>query len=191
MKSIFNLYIYCQIIKSHHHKSIRGFTLVETLTIFVMIGILSAIAIPSWLSFVRIRYLNTAQDDIYQAMRQAQSQAKKEKSTWQASFREQSGSGRVEWAVHPATVSPANAVWNSLEPDVRLDEETTLQIVDGVRQIQFDYLGSVRKPPLGKITLSSKYGGKAKRCVIVSTILGAIRKEKEKRTANSSDDYCY
>ncbi|WP_225977398.1 Tfp pilus assembly protein FimT/FimU [Nostoc sp. CENA543] len=154
-----------------------------------MIGILSAIAIPSWLSFVRIRYLNTAQNDIYQAMRQAQSQAKKEKLTWQASFREQSG--RVEWAVHPATVSPANAVWNSLEPDVRLDEETTLQIVSGVRQIQFDYLGSVRKPPLGKIALSSRHGGKAKRCVIVSTILGAIRKEKEKSTTNSSGHYCY
>ncbi|MFM6198294.1 MAG: prepilin-type cleavage/methylation domain-containing protein, partial [Dolichospermum sp.] len=34
-------------------------------------------------------------------------------------------------------------------------------------------------PPLGKITLSSKSGGTGKRCVIVSTILGAMRTAKD------------
>jgi prepilin-type N-terminal cleavage/methylation domain-containing protein len=165
-----------------------GFTLLESLIVTSLIGILAAIAAPNWLSFVNTRRLNTAQNQVYYAMRQAQSQARTEKLTWQASFREVNGV--VEWAVHPATVNPNNAVWNTLDPDIRLDSETTLQASNGVRRIQFDYLGAVRQPPLGRITLSSKLGGKAKRCVIVSTILGAIRTAQERPQA-SDGKFCY
>jgi prepilin-type N-terminal cleavage/methylation domain-containing protein len=169
-------------------QSNNGFTLLENLMVLFMISILAAILVPSWLSFINSRRLNTAQEQIYQAMRQAQSQAKKEKLTWQASFRDENGI--LLWAVHPATVTPANAVWNSLDSHIQLDEETTLPESDNIKNIQFDDLGSVRKPPLGRITLSSKSGGKAKRCVFVSTILGTLRTAKENPTAESGR-YCY
>jgi prepilin-type N-terminal cleavage/methylation domain-containing protein len=165
-----------------------GFTLLEMLIVVFLVGILSAIVTPSWLGFVNTRRLNTAQSQVYQAMREAQSQAKKEKLTWQASFREQNST--VQWAVHPATVTPTNAVWNSLDSTVSLDNETTLDLVNNVRQIQFDYIGSVKLSQLGRVTLSSKSGGKAKRCVIASTILGAMRTAKDRPTADNNK-YCY
>lgn len=171
------------------HQSSNGFTLLENLVVLLLIGILAAILVPNWLAFVNTRRLNTAQSQVYQAIRQAQSQAKKEKLTWQTSFREQNGI--LQWAVHPITVEPISAnVWNSLDATVRLDAETTLQESKGIKNIQFDYLGSVTKPPLGRVTLSSKSGGKAKRCVFVSTILGALRTAKENSTADSGK-YCY
>ncbi|MEH2280295.1 MAG: type II secretion system protein [Nostoc sp.] len=165
-----------------------GFTLPEMLVVILLIGILATLAIPNWLAFVETQRLNTARSEVHLAMRQAQRQATKEKLTWQASFREQNGI--VQWAVHPATVSPSAANWNNLDSNVRLDEETTLSESNGIKQIQFDYRGNVSKPPLGRITLSSKYGGKVKRCVIVSTILGSMRTAKEHTTANN-DKYCY
>ncbi|MEH1803567.1 type II secretion system protein [Nostoc sp.] len=165
-----------------------GFTLPEMLVVVVLIGILATIGIPNWLAFVETRRLNTAQNEVYYAMRQAQRQATKEKLTWQGSFREQNGI--VQWAVHPATVNPSNANWNNLDSNVRLDEETTLSESNGIKQIQFDYRGNVSKPPLGRITLSSKSGGKVKRCVIVSTILGSMRTAKDHTTTNN-DKYCY
>jgi prepilin-type N-terminal cleavage/methylation domain-containing protein len=168
--------------------SSNGFTLPETLVVVVLIGILAALGIPNWLAFVDVRRLNTAQNEVYHAMRQAQRQATKEKLTWQASFREQNDV--VQWAVHPVTVNPSSANWNNLDSNVRLDAETTLQISNGVRQIKFDYAGNVHQPPLGRITLSSKNAGKAKRCVIVSTILGAMRTAKEHTTADDGK-YCY
>jgi prepilin-type N-terminal cleavage/methylation domain-containing protein len=165
-----------------------GFSLVEMLVVIFLIGILSAIAIPSWLSFVNTRRLNVAQDEVYRAMRQAQSQAKKQKLTWQVSFREQNNI--VQWAIHPATVNASVANWNNLDFNIRLDQETTLQQSNGIRQIKFDYGGNITQPPLGRITLSSPYAGKAKRCVYVSTILGAMRTAKEHTTAQDGD-YCY
>ena len=153
-----------------------------------MIGILSAIATPSWLGFVQTQRLNTAQNQVHRAMRQAQSQAKKEKLTFQASFREQNSI--VQWAVHPDTVTPSDANWNDLNSTICLDAETTLQLSKGVRQIKFDYTGNVRQPPLGRITLSTKCGGKVKRCVIVSTILGAMRTAKEQSQIKDGK-YCY
>lgn len=174
--------------QSLNTNSITGFTVLEMLTVVFLIGILSAIVAPSWLGFVNTRRLNVAQSQVYQAMREAQSKAKKEKLTWQASFREQNS--RVQLAVHPATVSPTNAVWNSLDSTVSLDNETTLDLVNNVRQIQFDHTGSVKLQQLGRVTLSSKSGGKAKRCVIASTILGTMRTAKERSTADNGT-YCY
>ncbi|WP_066384287.1 MULTISPECIES: GspH/FimT family protein [unclassified Anabaena] len=171
-----------------HHRLSDGFTLPEVLVVVVAIGVLATLALPNWFAFVETQRLSKAQNEVYNAMRQAQSQASKEKLTWQASFREQDGI--VQWAVHPASTSPTRANWNNLDSSVQLDSETTLQESDGVRRIQFDYFGSVRQPPLGRITLSSKSGSKAKRCVIVSTILGAMRTAKEKTQADDGK-YCY
>ncbi|MBD2254124.1 GspH/FimT family pseudopilin [Nostoc parmelioides] len=174
------------LLKCHSH---RGYTLPEILAVILMIGILASLTLPYWLTFIDTQSLNKAQNEVYNAMRQAQSQASKEKLTWQASFREQNGI--VQWAVHPASVSPTDASWNNLDSRVRLDEESTLQQSNSVRRIQFDYQGSVQQPPLGRITLSSKSRGRIKRCVYVSTILGAMRTAKERNRANSGGDYCY
>lgn len=169
-------------------RSSDGFTLIEILIVIFIIGILSAIAVPSWLAFVNTYRLNAAQNQVYLAIREAQSNAKRDKVTWQASFREMDEV--VQWAVHPITLEPAKASWNDLDSHIRLDPESTLQLSDGVRQIKFDYRGNVRKPPFGRITLSTKDGGSAKRCVFVSTILGAMRTAKEHRKPKDGK-YCY
>jgi prepilin-type N-terminal cleavage/methylation domain-containing protein len=121
--------------------STSGFTFLELLVVTAMMGILSAIAAPSWLSFTNVTRLKTAQDEIYFAMRQAQSQAKLQKLTWQTSFREQNGI--VQWAVHPASISSDNATWNSLDASVRIDTETTLQQSGDVRRVQFNHIQQI------------------------------------------------
>ncbi len=183
----------------------------------IIIGILAAITVPSWLGFVNTVRLNTAQQEVYLAMRQAQSQATKNKLTWQVSFREQNGI--VQWVVHqaeaeflPDAISANNSLWHSLDPNIEIDQdknntgksETTLpkQPRQQEWRIMFNYQGcavyqiedectQTSFQGLGQLTLSSKNGGKAKRCVYISTILGAMRTGKEHAEANSSGKYCY
>jgi prepilin-type N-terminal cleavage/methylation domain-containing protein len=166
--------------------SSSGFTLLETLVVILLISILATVGIANWLAFVDTQRLNTAQNEVHLAMQQARSQASKEKLAWQASFREQNGI--IQWAVHPATVHPSVANWNNLDSNVSLDSETTLQLSNNIRKVQFDYRGNSQN--LGRITLSSRSGGKVKRCVIISTILGTMRTAKE-HTTTDDGKYCY
>ena len=77
------------------------------------------------------------------------------------------------------SVPPVSAKWESLESEsIRIDEETTLAKSGDIYYVRFDEDGNVEYR-LGRATLSSEQASSIKRCVIVSTIIGATRKSKE------------
>ena len=181
-----------------------GYSLVELIFVVLIIGILSAIAAPGWNAFINRERLRSSTDKIHNALRKAQSQAKLNKETWQASFRQvdyvdindngteesEEPKNRVQWAVHPvsypvadlnvASISDGSSLylWQSLEQGIEINTaSTTMSETDGIYTREFEYQGNV-DPPFGKITLSHTDMGETKRCVIVSTLLGAMRRDE-------------
>ena len=198
--------------KSLSQQQNTGFSLLEVLIVLLMVGILSAIAAPGWLAFINNQRLRTSQSRVYGAMQLAQSNAKRDKVAWQASFRTQGN--LVQWVVHPATVSPASLpvstssssapnVWYSLEDKIaivdntgtvptNLDEidPTTNQIQAGskVYRAIFNRQGCIVQnaqdecadgatwfTPKKVMALQHTELGPARRCAVVTTLLGAMR----------------
>ena len=126
----------------------------------------------------------------------------------------------VQWSIHPAesgkfipfSVINNNALWHNLDPNVLIDTiknnkgkyETSLtkQTTAGPWRVQYNYYGcpvsqvndecgQTSLTALGRITLRSKSGSKLRRCMITSTLLGAMRAGRDYPKADSTGKYCH
>lgn len=161
--------------------------MLEIVVVIAIIGILFAIAAPGWGSFLTNQRLNTAQEQAFLAMQTAQTKAKQQHLSWQTDFRQVNQV--LQWVAHPDGITPSDSQWNSFDPNIQLDAETTLRKIGSIWRIEFSHLGRINGS-LGRITLSGKTGGRTKRCVIVSTLLGTLRKGAD-RTTPQNGKYCY
>lgn len=191
-----------------HNLPSAGYTLIEVIVVTLIIGVLAAIAGPNLLGFLERQRLASANDRIYQTIRQAQFKAKQERMVWQASFQEVTLDGKtvLQSAIHrfdedAANGIPASVAWENLSGYVQVDKapnadgqcETTMNKTasncpTGPWRVRFDYKGQPRQ--LGQITLASPNAGKARRCVIISTLIGAVRTGQDHSVPND-DKYCY
>ncbi len=167
-----------------------GFTLLELTVVLTVIGVLMAIATPSWLRIVDQHRLISSQDKVVQAIRLAQSRAEQLDVAWQTSLREVNST--VQVAIHPVDTSPDVTGWENLADGIRLDvAETTLyRENNGVYRVQFNHTGRVNGQ-LGRFTVMSSRNSQMKQCVIIATLLGTVRRGQRQTAQDSTGRYCY
>ena len=151
-----------------------GFTLIETMIVLVMVGILSAIAAPSWINFINQRRVNAANDAVSRMLQDAQREAKNQKLSYSVSFKTDNTNKLPNFALHRADVTANSSLTYG---------STTAQT------ITFDYNGNLltsTNPNLGNRGLiisvaqlqsanSTQVNNSSRRCVKVTTLLGALQ----------------
>lgn len=92
----------------------QGFTLVELIVIVAILGIVAAIAAPSWLTLLTRQRLYDARANALDKIREAQSQAVRTARPWEACFRDRDG--MVQVSVQPSDRSYNCANHTSWQP---------------------------------------------------------------------------
>jgi prepilin-type N-terminal cleavage/methylation domain-containing protein len=183
-------------------KAIFGFTLIEMLVVLAIVGVLAAIVGPTWLGSLNRQRLSQSQNQVFRAIRLAQSNAKRDKVNWQASFRSSPTDGTAQIAVHKTTTlvtTLSNTSWESVVSNVQLNVQTNsscspkllttapqISSAPNVYAIEFDAKGQPNTcastssicgtfSDCGRVTLS--YGNQTgpKACVVLNTLIGAVR----------------
>ncbi|HEY9622307.1 MAG TPA: type II secretion system protein [Crinalium sp.] len=166
-----------------------GFTLTEVLAVVSILTIMGAFTVPHWFSYLHTYTLNTAQDQAFQLIRQTQNDAKRLHTLQQVSFRELNG--RVQGATHPANRVPTTSEWQNFPEGAHIDiHETTFATNGDTYKLQFDQEGNANGQ-LGRLVLVHQAGGQTRRCVVVSTLIGLVRKASNRATPDQSGRTCY
>jgi prepilin-type N-terminal cleavage/methylation domain-containing protein len=179
-----------------------GFSLLEVLVVVLIIGVLFAIAAPGWDTFLSHQRLSTAQNQITQVLRKAQSEARTSRSPRIVAFGIPGATGKPSAAIVGLPPKPDGADTNTISLPLGADslgnwkaladdapngaiDLTTKNTLNNSNQIVFDSTGAIALAPVvngvqldtNPIYITVSRGGStatgSRRCVVIDTLLGS------------------
>lgn len=161
------------------HFNTDGFTLLELLAVIVIIGVLFAIAAPNWVAFINQQRVSNARNQVSQAIRSAQSEAKRTKVPRAIVFQNRTGSA-PRYAIVPkpdnTAIDPAKVTnWENLGDGSALRLSVNRGAFASPPPLLFDAYGSVVPSSVElpyTITIGTEISENPRRCVTVTSILG-------------------
>ncbi|MCU0523665.1 MAG: prepilin-type N-terminal cleavage/methylation domain-containing protein [Elainella sp. Prado103] len=171
---------------NHHpiRRATAGFTMVELLVVIIIATTLALIAAPGWLNFVNSRRAEAGREQIFQLLRQAQTQAMRTRQVQVVDFVTPADGlpiVRIAGVEQPIDAQvPSNDDTEMFGLEV-LDGDTTGCAGDAAGCVIFNDRGNLQRQDLGeggvKIVLTSpKDNEGSRRCVVITSLLGAMQK---------------
>lgn len=169
-----------------------GFTFLELLVVIVMVGIISAIAAPSWLSFLNRQRMNSARGELMNVLKNAQDEAQSRRQSVQVNFPDLAnlapGSSPLAVEVRPNSANTPGV--ETLLGNGEVGENFQV-LADSPGQIVFDYDGrlveqsGVTIPYVIKIVDSNNDSANpTQSCVAITTLLGGLQPANNEQCDN-------
>ena len=172
-----------------------GFTILELITTVLIIGILSAIAVPAWDGFLNRQRISTVNNDVLRVLQKAQLEAKRRQQDVTIEFLSVDPPKvkitDIEQNLNPSgDIKPGMILLNVQQCEkTDNDSNCTAYTAYNDKTITFDYTGAVVQEntqltiPFA-VTVSRPNGPDGqKRCVFVQTLLGGIRTDEGEFTS--------
>ena len=139
-----------------------------------VIGVLTAVAAPSWVGFNNRQRINSTRDEIVQAIRTTQSNARLKRRGHTITFKPNAASGIPELDLEGLPVVLGNGNLKANMVDMTVTDGAN----NAVTSLEFIQDGSISTDvalPI-KIVVSPSNSG-TKRCIFVESLLGSVRSE--------------
>ncbi len=144
-----------------HNRSSSGFTLIETLAVAIIIGILAVIALPNFLGLLSRNRVNEALENINGAIKETQRQAIRKRQFCRVN---------IDPVTNTISGNPSDCLLSTREITDSIDIRTNLSGTPP--NISFSAKGSTTKS--GTIVVSSETSN-LQRCFVISLGLGITR----------------